>query len=140
MNNKITIEAIVENTMDKVWMAWNDPEHIMKWAFASDDWEVPEATNDLKVGGRFMTRMAAKDKSAGFDFAGTYTEVVPNQKIAYTMDGDDARTAVTLFEVFGEKQVKITTTFEMENENPEEMQQGGWQGILNNFKKHAETL
>lgn len=136
---KIKVETIVKGDIGKVWRFWNEPEHITKWAFASDDWESPHAENDLKEGGRFLTRMSAKDGSAGFDFTGTYTSVIPNEKIAYTMDGEDARTAVISFEQAGDNSIKITEEFDPENQNPLEMQRAGWQAILENFKKYVES-
>ncbi|HEY0964567.1 MAG TPA: SRPBCC domain-containing protein [Candidatus Paceibacterota bacterium] len=135
MNKTITISAEVAAPIEKVWEYWTNPKHITKWAFASDDWEAPHAENDLRTGGKFLTRMQAKDGSAGFDLTGEYNEVVQNERIAYTMD--DGRTVVTIFEGTDEG-THIVSTFEMENENPEEMQREGWQSILNNFKKHVE--
>ncbi len=132
---KITIEAIVNANPDKVWSYWNESEHITQWNFASDDWCCPSAENDLRVGGKLQSRMEAKDGSFGFDFEGTYTQVVPQKKIAYTLE--DGRCVTTQFEDNGNK-TKITTTFDAESENPIEMQKGGWQAILNNFKKHTE--
>src|SRR5690349_3060817 len=84
--NKITVETIVNAPLDTVWTCWNEPQHITKWAFASDDWEAPYAANDVKVGGKFTTTMAAKDKSTSFDFTGTYTVVEPHKLIEYDMD------------------------------------------------------
>ena len=140
--NKITIENIINAPIEKVWKYWNEPEHITKWAFASDDWESPHAENDLKENGRFLTRMAAKDGSVSFDLLGTYTNVVPNELIEYTMDafpGEEVGRAVSIsFESIGDT-TKITETFDPENENPEEMQRAGWQAILDNFKKHVES-
>ena len=128
---------LVHASIQEVWKSWSEPEHITQWAFASDDWECPEATNDLRVGGRFSSIFAAKDGSASFDFAGTYTAVTPHTYIAYTMD--DGRTVETAFQETAEG-VLITQTFEIEHENPEEMQRTGWQAILNNFKKYTEQL
>lgn len=136
---KIKVETIVKVDMEKVWKFWNDPEHITKWAFASDDWESPYAENDLKTGGKFLTRMSAKDGSVSFDLTGTYTNVIPNEKIEYTMDGEDTRTVAITFEKVGEDSVKVTEEFDPENINSEEMQRGGWQAILENFKKHVEN-
>ncbi len=135
---KIKVETIIKGDIEKVWKFWNEPEHITKWAFASDDWECPYAENDLKEGGRFLTRMSAKDGSSSFDFTGTYTKVVPFEKIEYIMDGADARAGVITFEKVGEDAVKIIEEFDPENENPEEMQRTGWQAILVNFQKHIE--
>lgn len=117
--------------------------HITQWAFASDDWEAPNATNDLTVGGKFSTTMAAKDKSVSFDFSGTYTNFVPNEFIEYLMSNDpideSARKVSILFSSPSEDTTKIVETFDPETENPEEMQRTGWQAILDNFKKHVES-
>ena len=134
--NKIKIEATIEAGIDKVWKYWSEPEHITKWAFAQDDWEAPYAENDLRAGGKFLTRMAAKDGSASFDMAGEYTEVVPNEKISYVFDG---REVVTQFEKIDENTTKVVSEFDPENINSEEKQKEGWQGILDNFKKHVEA-
>lgn len=132
----VTVEVVVHKKAEEVWKAWSTPEDITGWAFASDDWECPYAQNDLTVGGKFLTRMAAKDGSAAFDFTGSYTEVVPYEQISYRMD--DGRVVSTSFEKVGDDATKVLETFEMENENPEEMQRAGWQAILGNFKKYVE--
>ncbi len=135
---KIKIETVVNSPIDKVWDSWTNPKHITKWAFASDDWEAPHAENDARTGGKFLTRMAAKDGSAAFDFTGTYTNVIPNEKIEYTMD--DGRTVTADFQKVSDNSVKIVQEFEMEHENSEEKQRGGWQAILENFKNYTENI
>jgi uncharacterized protein YndB with AHSA1/START domain len=136
-NTVITIEAIVNAPIETIWKTWTEPQHITKWNHASDDWHSPRAENDLRVGGKFLTRMEAKDGSFGFDFGGTYNEVKPNELIVYTIgDGRKVNVAFTK----GGNATKITTSFEAENTNPVEMQKGGWQAILNNFKKYAESM
>lgn len=133
---KITIEAVVAANPQKVWERWTAPQHITQWNTPSEDWHCPRATNDLRVGGTFVSRMEAKDGSFGFDFGGVYDEVEELKKIRYTLG--DGRQALTVFEDLGGK-TKVTTTFDPETMNPEEMQKQGWQAILNNFKKHAEA-
>lgn len=139
---KIKTEVLVNAGVEKVWNNYTDPESIKGWAFASDDWECPHAENDLKTGGRFLTRMSAKDKSFGFDFTGTYTEVQDYKKIAYIMDKAPNETAAreceVTFEDLGTQQTKVIVTFDSEDENPIEMQKNGWQSILSNFKKFVE--
>lgn len=137
MNTTVTISVLVNAPLEQVWKSWSEPEHIVKWAHASDDWECPKASNDLRVGGRFSSLFAAKDKSESFDFAGVYTAVTPHAYIAYTMD--DGRTVETAFEQTAEG-IQVTQTFEIEQQNPEDMQRSGWQAILNNFKAHTESL
>jgi uncharacterized protein YndB with AHSA1/START domain len=133
----ITIEAIINKPIDQVWEMWTKPEHITKWCFASDDWHAPSSTSDFKVGGKVTTRMEAKDGSFGFDFWGIYKEIKPNEKVAIIL-GDDRKWDTYFYEVDGG--VKVVEEFEAENENPLEMQKGGWQMILNNFKKYAESF
>ena len=140
--NTITVEVVINAPVEKVWEIWNKPEYITKWAFASDTWEAPYAENDLKVGGKFVTTMAAKDKSASFNFNGIYTEVKENELIEYNMERGDSEAKnrhvkVEFAKVAGG--TKVTETFDPENINPIEMQKGGWQEILNNFKKYTES-
>jgi len=132
----ITVKSVIKAPMTKVWECWNKPEHITKWAFASDDWEAPHAENDVRTGGKFTTTMAAKDKSASFDFAGIYTNVKNNELIEYDMS--DGRHVKVEFAELPEG-VQVTETFDPENENPPEMQRTGWQSILDNFKKYTES-
>ena len=137
--NPISVETIIKAPIEKVWEYWNKPEHITKWAFASDDWEAPAAENDLRTGGRFKTTMAAKDKSASFDLTGVYTAVKEHELIEYDMDGADKRHVKTEFTQLPEG-VKVVVTFDPENQNSEEMQRSGWQTISDNFKKYAESI
>jgi uncharacterized protein YndB with AHSA1/START domain len=139
----IKVETTVPADVKKVWKHWNDPESIQGWAFASEDWECPYAENDLKVGGRFLTRMSAKDKSAGFDFTGTYTEFVEFSKIKYIMDKADAenkhRECEIIFTDLGNGTTKIEEEFYPEEINSEETQKAGWAAILENFKKFVAS-
>lgn len=140
---KIKVETIINADIKKVWKHWNDTESIKGWAFASDDWECPYAENDLKVGGRFLTRMSAKDKSASFDFTGTYTEVVEFSKIKYIMDKADGegehRECEIIFTDLGNGTTKVEEEFYPEETNSEEMQKAGWSAILENFKKFVAS-
>ncbi len=131
----ISVEVVVQAPLAAVWECWTDPVHITKWAFASADWEASQAENDLRVGGAFLTRMQAKDGSAGFDFTGMYTLVDPHRKLVYRMD--DGREVSVSFEEVHDG-VRVTETFEMEDENPREMQRDGWQSIIDSFKKYTE--
>ena len=132
----ITVEATVNAPIEKVWKFWNEPKHIMGWAFASDDWHAPKAENDLRADGKFSTTMAAKDGSFSFDFGGVYTKVENHKAIEYTI-GDGRKVKIS-FTSEG-NQTRVIETFDPENQNPEEMQSGGWQAILNNFKKYTEA-
>lgn len=132
----VTVTAKIGTSIDKVWECWTNPRHIIHWNNASADWHTPHAENDLRTGGRFLSRMEAKDGSMGFDFSGVYDEVVIHKKITYTMD--DGRKVTVTFNADGNN-TDVVETFDAEQVNPVELQQQGWQSILNNFKSYAEA-
>lgn len=131
---RITVETHVRAPVGEVWRAYTTPEDITQWNAASDDWHTTRARVDLRVGGEFSSRMEAKDGSFGFDFAGTYTTVEPNTLLAYSF-GD--RTCEVMFAPTAEG-TTVRVSFDAEEENSIDMQRGGWQAILDNFKKHVE--
>ncbi|MBA2613836.1 MAG: SRPBCC domain-containing protein [Bacteroidetes bacterium] len=135
-SDAITIDTTVKSAIEKVWNYWNEPQHIMQWCQASDDWHAPKAESDLKVGGKFTTTMAAKDGSFSFEFGGTYTKVEPNKVVEYTLG--DGRKVKIIFSGSG-NETKVAETFEPESENTIEIQRAGWQAILDNFKKYTEN-
>ena len=132
---KITVEANVNASVKKAWDCWTNPAQIVKWNFADDEWCCPSAKNDLRFGGKFTSRMEAKDGSFGFDFAGVYTEVKTHELISYSME--DGRKVEVHFKEEND-QTTVTEIFDAENQNSVELQKAGWQAILNNFKKCAE--
>jgi uncharacterized protein YndB with AHSA1/START domain len=131
---KITVETTVAARAEEVWRAWTTPEDIKQWNAASDDWHTTAATADLHVGGQFSSRMEAKDGSVGFDFAGTYTKVVPHELIECAF-GD--RTLVVRFIKAGDR-VTVRETFDAEETHTAEQQRAGWQAILDRFARHVE--
>lgn len=133
--NLITIQATINAPIDQVWKRWNTPEDIECWNAASPDWHCPKAQNDLRSGGRFVYTMAARDGSVSFDFAGVYDMVKPHELIRYILE--DGRKVSVAFSSRGDS-TDIVETFEAEGTHSVEMQQAGWQAILNNFKKFAE--
>jgi predicted 3-demethylubiquinone-9 3-methyltransferase (glyoxalase superfamily)/uncharacterized protein YndB with AHSA1/START domain len=133
----VTVQTTVHAPIEKVWQFWTSPEHITQWNNASDDWHTPRAENDLRVGGSFNTRMESKDGSMGFDFTGTYQEVVENKSIEYTIE--DGRKVQIHFSPV-DNGTFVMETFETESMNPVEMQRQGWQAIMDNFKKYAESI
>lgn len=139
---KIQIGTIINADINIVWKYWNDPKSIQGWAFASDAWECPYAENDIRVGGKFLTKMSAKDGSASFDFTGTYTEVVEPSIIKYIMDKEEGesinRECNIIFTDLGNGSTKILQEFTPESVNSEEMQKAGWSAILENFKKFVD--
>ena len=136
-NTSITVETLVNQPVEKVWEYWTGPEHITKWCQASDDWHAPHAENDLRLDGKFKTTMAAKDGSSSFDFEGVYTDIKLYERIEYMIT--DGRIVNISFLSDGFK-TKITETFEAEDINAKELQREGWQAILDNFKKYAESM
>lgn len=133
---KITVEQNVSAPIGRVWEAYTTPDHIVQWNAASDDWHTTQSSVDLRVGGVFSSRMEAKDGSFGFDFAGTYTNIIPNRLLEYSFGDRSARVEFT--EAPGGVTVKVV--FDAEETHSLEQQQGGWQAILNNFARHVESL
>ena len=138
-NNKtiITVQCTIPATIDLVWECWTAPKHIIHWNHASPDWHTPRAENDLRAGGKFLSRMEAKDGSFGFDFSGVYDEILTMELINYT--ADDGRKVIIRF-VATDEGILITESFEAEGENPVELQRAGWQSIMDNFKNYVESL
>jgi uncharacterized protein YndB with AHSA1/START domain len=132
---KITVETRINAPIAMVWDAYVTPEDIKQWNAASDDWHTTSATVDLREGGAFSSRMEAKDGSFGFDFAGTYTKIVPYERIEYEFGGRDARVDFTP----GDNCVTVRVAFDAEEENAADMQRQGWQAILDSFAKHVEA-
>jgi uncharacterized protein YndB with AHSA1/START domain len=132
----ITVEATIKAPVEKVWTMWSEPNHIMQWCQASEDWHAPYADNDLRTDGKFKTTMAAKDGSFSFDFEGVYSNVQTHKLIEYAMA--DGRKVKITFSSNG-NETKVSETFDPEDTNPIEMQRGGWQAILDNFKTYVET-
>lgn len=135
-NQTITVETTVKAPVEKVWQTWTRPEHITQWCYASDDWHAPAAENDVRTGGNFKTTMAAKDGSFSFDFGGTYTDVQEHAKLDYVL-GDGRKVQVNF--ISEGDATKVIETFEPESTHSIEMQRGGWQAILDNFRKFTEA-
>ena len=133
--SKVIVETTVNAPLEKTWAYWTEPEHIMKWNNASEDWHTPHSINDLRVGGKFLSRMEARDKSFGFDFEGIYDQVSPNERIAYTL-GDGRKVQITFTDLGNA--TKISEIFDPESTNSVELQRDGWQAILDNFKRYVE--
>ena len=136
-NSTITIETIVNVPVEIVWKYWTEPQHINKWNNASEDWHTPFSENDLRVGGKFFSRMEAKDGSFGFDFFGIYDEVKLNKIISYVL-GDGRKVKITF--IGEENKTEIIEIFDCEKTNSIELQKEGWQSILDNFKRYTEQV
>jgi len=132
----ITVQTVINAPLERVWKCWTTPADIERWNNASKDWHTPKAENDLRTGGKFLYRMEARDGSFGFDFWGVYDEVKTKKIIEYTL-GDDRKVKI-VFSFLNDK-IEVVETFEPETTNTLELQRGGWQAILDNFKKYVET-
>ncbi len=135
MIEKIKVTASINADTQKVWDYYTMPQHIVNWNFADSSWHCPRATNDMKVGGTYNARMEAKDGSFGFDFEAIYTEITAGESFSYEFGG---RYATVTFKKHA-SHTEIAVSFDPENENPIELQKGGWQAILNNFKSYTEN-
>jgi uncharacterized protein YndB with AHSA1/START domain len=132
----ISVQTEVNAPIDRVWKFWTNPDDIVKWNNASDDWYTPRAENDLREGGNFRYRMEARDGSMGFDFGGVYEKIKPKKQIEYTI-GDGRKVRINFLNL--KNKTEVIETFEVEDTNSIELQRNGWQSILDNFKKYAES-
>ncbi len=135
-SNTISIQTIVGAPLSTVWKYWTTPADITRWNHATDDWHCPYAENDLCEGGKFNFRMEARDGSMGFNFVGLYDSVLPFERIAYTIG--DGRKVEIRFAVKGNR-TEVVEIFEVEHQNPAELQRNGWYAILENFRKLVEA-
>lgn len=133
---RVTVETTVNDPVEKVWDFWTDPNHVVHWNNASDDWHTPHAENDFRIGGKFRYRMESKDGSSGFNFTGEYNNIELYKHIEYTLT--DGRRVWIIFSPKGTG-TRVAETFEAEQTNSVDMQQSGWQSILNNFRKYVES-
>ena len=131
---KITVETTVQAPIAAVWKAYTNPDDIVRWNAASDDWHTTSSHVDLRVGGEFSSRMEAKDGSFGFDFAGTYTRVTTNSLLEYSFGDRNARIEFTE----QPDGIRVRVAFDAETTHPVEQQRAGWQAILDNFRRHVE--
>jgi uncharacterized protein YndB with AHSA1/START domain len=131
----ITVKTVINASVQMVWFRWTNPDDILRWNNASEDWHTTKAENELHIGGKFSYRMEARDGSVGFDFYGVYDQVLLNKEIRYTL-GDDRKVKI-VFNSLG-NQTEVVQTFEAEDTNPVELQQTGWQAIMDNFKRYVE--
>ncbi len=84
--NKIIIEKVINASRKDVWRAWTEPELIKKW-WGPEGFSAPSIKIDLKVGGKYIFSMhGPKDSEWDKDMysAGTYKEIVPNEKLVVT--------------------------------------------------------
>jgi uncharacterized protein YndB with AHSA1/START domain len=134
---KITVQTTVDAPVAKVWQVYTSPADIKQWNAASDDWHTTFASVDLREGGRFCSRMEAKDGSAGFDFEGVYTKIVTHQRIEYAFG---ERTAVVEFVEEGSNGVTVRVSFDAETLHSADAQRQGWQAILDRFAGHLQRV
>jgi uncharacterized protein YndB with AHSA1/START domain len=132
---KITVQATINSEVKKTWDYYTNPKHIINWNFADPSWHCPTAENDMRIGGTYKARMEAKDGSFGFDFEAIYSEIIDGKSFTYEFGG---RMCTVQFNDLG-SQTEVIVTFDAEEENSVELQKGGWQSILNNFKTYTES-
>ena len=134
---KVIVETFVPLPVARVWELFTGAEHIVHWNFASPDWHAPAAENDLRNGGTFVFRMAARDGSFSFDFTGTYSDVLPGQSYTYRIP--DGR-IVTVSFTTENNGTRVREVFDPETLHSPEQQRQGWQAILDNFCAYATRV
>jgi uncharacterized protein YndB with AHSA1/START domain len=145
---RMVITRIFDAPRALVWKAWTDPQYVMQW-WGPKGFTAPVCKIDFRVGGKFLCCMRSPDAQEGWN-GGEYYEIVPQEKIVYSMYFADAQgnkvdpaelgmeheaiegaRDMVMFEDYGQGQTKITL---IGNETMEEAtksgQLEGWNEIL----------
>jgi uncharacterized protein YndB with AHSA1/START domain len=132
----LNVSININQSLDVVWDTWNDENQMKYWMFISDDYEVKNPHNDLRIGGGYSYRMVSKNGGFDFNYSGTYTQIDLMKFIAFTLQ--DGRQAEVVFSVI-EDVVHIDMHFETVQEQDFDVQLQGWQALLIHFKNHVES-
>ena len=134
---KLHVSTTVRATPEQSWERLFGANHLLHWYFAHESWHCPSAEFTPEAGGTFSIRMEARDGSFGFDFAGRVLEAeFPVRLVAELGDGRAMEFQLTPVE----EGCRVDEWFEPESENSHELQQGGWQAILNQFQTYSDGL
>ncbi len=132
----ITVQVKVAQPIEVVWQAFTSSEHIVNWNAESEDWHTLAASNDLQVGGTFVYTFATRDGSVSLDFCGTYERILAYEHISYVIEDGRRVTIDFRQEVDG---VMVIEKFEPGTVHNKELQQAGWQAVLDRFKIYVEN-
>lgn len=132
----ISVNITIHQSLEFVWDTWNDENQMKYWLFLSDDYEITNPKNDLRIGGGYSYLMKSKEGGFDFEYKATYKQIELKKFIAFTLS-DSRRVEVAFFEV--EDVVHIEIRFEAVREQDLDVQLQGWQKLLFNFKNHIEN-
>ena len=128
----------IKASPEKVWRALTQPEAIKQWMGPSDDFKVPVAETDLKIGGRYHIGMQSPDGEM-HNVSGVYREVVPNSRLVYTWAWKttperESLVTIGLRAVDGGTELTLTHEQFFDAEARDRHNQG-WQGCLARLEK-----
>ena len=84
----VVVERTLDAAVDLIWQMWTDPEHFKRW-YGPMGFSVPVAEMDVRVGGKRLVCMTSPDGSMKMWTTGEFTEIVPNERLAYTESPSD---------------------------------------------------
>jgi uncharacterized protein YndB with AHSA1/START domain len=123
---------------EKVFDAWTSEEVMRRWWHAERDWETPEASVDLRVGGEVRVVMLEPDTGVEHGGGGRYTEIDRPHRLAFTWlwDGETTRTLieVNFQEADGVTTVRFTHSG-LWDEATVRSHEGGWGRCFDNLER-----
>lgn len=145
----LRLERLLDAPPERIFAAWTDPVVLRRWWAAEPDWTTPEASTDVRVGGRY--RLSMRDTTGTVrSVTGEYLEVDPPRRLVYTWAWETHDHAST-----GSEVTVVTVDFVPEgsatrvvleqrgfaDEADRDEHNQGWRGCLDNLEQRvvAET-
>jgi uncharacterized protein YndB with AHSA1/START domain len=134
----LRIERTYQAPAEAVFEAWTSEEVLQRWWQAGPGWETAEAEIDLRVGGAVRVVMRDPGKDAEYGGGGTYTEIDPPTRLAFTWIWD-GHTKRTLIEIDFEERDGVTivrfTQSGLWDEDAVRDHDDGWRKLFDNLER-----
>jgi uncharacterized protein YndB with AHSA1/START domain len=139
----LTIERTYAAPAERVFEAFTSEEVMRRWWHPAPDWDTPEASVDLRVGGRVRVVMRDPGTDTRYGGGGEYTEIDPPRRLAFTWIWDDDRGHVRqLIEIDFEEDDGVTnvrfTHSDLWNEEAVSSHNDGWRAAFDNLAGAVE--
>jgi uncharacterized protein YndB with AHSA1/START domain len=139
----IRLHRVLRAAPEKVYRAFLDPDALAKW-MAPNGYTGKVHEMEAKVGGGYKMSFTNFTNGQGHSFGGTYTELVPNERLRYTDKFDDPNMPGEMQMTVTLKKVSCGTELNIVQEGvpeviPAEMCYLGWQESLILLAKLVEA-
>ena len=132
--NTIRLHLVLRATPERIYRAFLNADAMAKW-LPPNGFTGKVHSNDARVGGSYKMSFTNFTTGSSHSFAGTYTELVPNELIRYTDKFDDPNLPGEMHVTVVIKQVSVGTELNITQEGipdaiPAEACYLGWQESL----------